>query len=177
MSDPALAKPATSNDGISPRDSLIYEQSCEDFRSINEIFWRVPFIAMTLTGGIAAGVGTIRFSPQVQSALLFFLCLCNISFVVIILRLRLGVMEMLLKRIYEYEGRKKPRTSYAVVTVFTLLFSVSGAFALYGALHPDIVLLPSQTNTGGRPTNASTGSNLQGTPPPVSSTSQPAAKP
>jgi hypothetical protein len=127
---------------------VIYQQWCQDFRSINEIFWRIPFIAMTLTGGIAFGAGTLKFSPQMQSALLYFLALCNLCFVVIVWRLRIGVMEPLLNRIYQFEGRAKPRMSYAIVATFTILFTITGVFSAYGALHRDLIFAVPPTSEG-----------------------------
>jgi hypothetical protein len=120
----------------------IYEQWCEDFRNINNIFWRVPFIAMTLTGGIVFGIGTIHFSPVVQTALLLFLALCNLCFIVIVWRLRVGVMEPMLRNIYRYEGRTKPPISYGVVITFTVLFGITTFGAGYGAVNRDLLFSP-----------------------------------
>jgi hypothetical protein len=128
---------------IQPQVSdTVYKQWCEDFRAINEIFWRVPVIAMTLTGGIAFGVGSLKFSQHMQSAMFYFLALCNFCFIVIVWRLRLGVMESLLRRIHKFEGRVKPRMSYAVVAVFTMLFGITAIFSVYAASHRDAILLP-----------------------------------
>lgn len=114
----------------------VYKQHCEDFRDLNRVFWRVPFVAMSLTGGIVVAVATLHFSAPWQSALLYFLALCNVAFIVIIWRVRAGVMQRLLLRIYAFEGRPPPKTSYHVMITFTALFGVTIAFSIIAAINP-----------------------------------------
>jgi hypothetical protein len=42
------------------REKLCYEQNCEQMRSLNQIMWQVPIIAMTLTGGLWRAVATLN---------------------------------------------------------------------------------------------------------------------
>lgn len=125
---------------------VFYEQWCQDFRDINQIFWRVPFIAMTLTGGVVFAVGTFDFAPSWQSAILYFLAICNICFIIIIWRLRMGVMEPMLERIHHYEGRQKQRTSYVVMIAFTVLFAAIAIFGFLGGTNPDFMSTPNTTD-------------------------------
>ena len=39
-----------------------YEQNYEQFRSLNQIMWQIPVLAMTLTGGLWFGVSSIQDS-------------------------------------------------------------------------------------------------------------------
>jgi hypothetical protein len=52
------------------RDKVCYEQNCEHMRSLNQIMWQVPMIAMTLTGGLWYAVATMKgMDAKVRGAL------------------------------------------------------------------------------------------------------------
>jgi|SRR4029077_10105107 len=120
----------------------IYKQLCEEFRSLNSIFWRIPTIAMTLNGGVGLALGSVRLTPAMQIALLVFVAFCNFSFVAILLRLRMQVMEEILQRIGELEHRPKKPGRYRVMTIFALLLIVAGTFSLSAAMFFRETLLP-----------------------------------
>jgi hypothetical protein len=120
----------------------IYKQLCEEFRSLNSIFWRIPTIAMTLNGGVGLALGSVRLTPAMQTALLVFVATCNFSFILILLRLRMQVMEDILRRIGELEHRSKKPGRYRVMMVFTFLLFVAGTFSLSAALFFRETLLP-----------------------------------
>lgn len=120
----------------------IYKQLCEEFRSLNSIFWRIPTIAMTLNGGVGLALGSVRLTPAMQIALLIFVAICNFSFVAILLRLRMQVMEEILQRIGELERRPKKPGRYRVMMIFVLLLVVAGTFSLSAALFFRENLLP-----------------------------------
>jgi hypothetical protein len=120
----------------------IYKQLCEEFRSLNSIFWRVPTIAMTLNGGVGLALGSVRLTPAMQIALLVFVAVCNFSFVAILLRLRMQIMEELLQRIGELERRPKRPGRYRVMMIFAFLLVVAGTFSLSAALFFRETLLP-----------------------------------
>jgi hypothetical protein len=54
-----VTSPAGDMDREFERQKLCYEQNCEQMRSLNQIMWQVPIIAMTLTGGLWYGVATL----------------------------------------------------------------------------------------------------------------------
>lgn len=83
------------------RQRVCYEQNCETFRSLNNIMWQVPVIAMTLTGGLWYGVAGMDVSPAVQRALLLFSSVANVGLILVITRTR-AVMSAYLKRIREF---------------------------------------------------------------------------
>jgi hypothetical protein len=71
------------------RDRLCYEQNCEQMRSLNQIMWQVPMIAVTLTGGLWYAVVTINDASQIaQIALLGFASLANVGLTLMINRVR-----------------------------------------------------------------------------------------
>ncbi|MGY3602751.1 MULTISPECIES: hypothetical protein [unclassified Bradyrhizobium] len=76
------------------RGKVIFEQDCQEFRSLNGFLWQIPVIVSTLTGGwFGAGKIDDRF---VQAALFLLAGCANLCFVVVLWRLRRGVMEPLL---------------------------------------------------------------------------------
>jgi hypothetical protein len=108
----------------------IYAQLCDEFRSLNNIFWRVPILAMSLNGGVGFALGSIRLSPQMQTALLIFMFLCNVCFIFILWRLRMQVMQEVLNRIAEMEHRHPRRPHFHIVYVFMLVLATAGSFSL-----------------------------------------------
>jgi protein strawberry notch len=47
-----------------------YEQNYQQFRSLNQIMWQIPVLAMTLTGGLWFGVSTIDNNAMLVTILL-----------------------------------------------------------------------------------------------------------
>ncbi|MEL6654335.1 MAG: hypothetical protein AAFQ87_26395, partial [Bacteroidota bacterium] len=86
----------------------IYDQWCEDFRSLQTVFWRVPFFAMTITGGVGAAVVAFDGAIEIKRILLFFIGACNVILILIAWRVR-DIMEGLLVKIFLYEGLEKPK--------------------------------------------------------------------
>jgi hypothetical protein len=87
------------------RQKTVFEQDCQEFRSLNGFLWQIPVIVSTLTGGLWFGAGKI--DDRFLQAALFLLAGCvNLCFVVVLWRLRRGVMEPLLGRITEYLARR-----------------------------------------------------------------------
>lgn len=73
-----------------------YQQNYLQFRSLNQIMWQVPVLAMTLTGGLWFGVSRIPDSPLLVTVLLSTAIFGNLAFIAILLRFR-HVMECYLK--------------------------------------------------------------------------------
>lgn len=65
-----------------------YEQNYEQFRSLNQIMWQIPVLAMTLTGGLWLGVSSIQDTPLLFSALLLTAFFGNLCLVAILFRFR-----------------------------------------------------------------------------------------
>lgn len=108
----------------------IYKQSCEHFRSLNEIMWRIPVMVMTITGGLLFGVAKFEMSDFSKSSLLIFAALINIIFSNVLWRLR-GVMDGILLKINHYE-REQHKKGFVVVKWFIAGMIVS-AVACFGA--------------------------------------------
>jgi hypothetical protein len=124
----------------------IYKQLCEEFRSLNGIFWQIPTIAMTLNGGVGLALGSVKLTPSMQTALLVFVAICNFSFIAILWRLRMQVMEEILDRIRELEHRPKRHARFHIMFVFMFLLAVAGTFSLAAICYRD-TLLPQAERT------------------------------
>ncbi len=65
-----------------------YEQNYLQFRSLNQIMWQIPVLAMTLTGGLWFGVSTIDDDPLLVSILLLTAFFGNLVLSGVLLRFR-----------------------------------------------------------------------------------------
>ncbi len=65
-----------------------YEQNYQQFRSLNQIMWQIPVLAMTLTGGLWFGVSTIDDNPLLVSILLLTAMFGNVVLSGVLLRFR-----------------------------------------------------------------------------------------
>jgi hypothetical protein len=84
------------------RDQVCYEQNCEQMRSLNQIMWQVPIVAMTLTGGLWYAVATITSVDNVaRIALLAFSAVANTGLTLMINRVR-DVLAVYLKKMKEF---------------------------------------------------------------------------
>lgn len=106
------------------RGKVIFEQDCQEFRSLNGFLWQIPVIVSTLTGGLWFGAGKI--DDRFLQAALFLLAGCaNLCFVVVLWRLRRGVMEPLLGRITDYQDRPRNAGKYTMIIMFSMLLVLS----------------------------------------------------
>ncbi|MCA9107188.1 MAG: hypothetical protein H6877_08130 [Rhodobiaceae bacterium] len=137
------------------KDTLIYQQSCEEFRSLNGFFWQIPIIMMTLNGGLWYSVASLDLSTSAQRGVLFFAAFANIVMVVGLWRIR-SVMQDLLSNIHQFQGTSLPGRSKIIQFLFQalLLFAALGAFAaaiepesyFIGSSAPSSKIEPCETN-------------------------------
>lgn len=84
------------------REKLCYEQNCENLRSLNQIMWQVPMIAMTLTGGVWYAVATLpAMTTNIKYGLLVFVMAADIFLIFVLQRVR-SVMAAYLSKIEEF---------------------------------------------------------------------------
>lgn len=120
------------------REKLCYQQNFEQFRSLNQIMWQVPIIAMTLTGGLWFGVAKIDVQDA-QCALLALAVLGNSGLIAVLKRTRFVMGEYLdkIKAFYpdafvEAKGKGLFERGRTVVVVFQILLGLSALLSLIG---------------------------------------------
>jgi len=118
------------------RARVIFEQDCQEFRSLNSFLWQIPVLVSTLTGGLWFGASKVTDSFVVQSSLFLLAGVANITFIIVLWRLRKGVMEPLLTHIATYQGRDRNPGKYTMIWSFTaLLVASSGlSFLAFGVM-------------------------------------------
>jgi hypothetical protein len=107
---------------------VIYEQRCQDFRSLNGFLWQSPLIIMSLTGGLWFAVASFALSTSARSMLLVFACLANLLMMAALVRLR-WVMQQVLEDIRDYDGKRRTKGDYTIVRIFSamLFFTAIGS--------------------------------------------------
>lgn len=112
-----------------PDQKVIYEQRCEDFRSLNGFLWQSPLIIMTLTGGLWFAVASFDISDRARSMLLVFAGISNLLMIIALIRLRY-VMQWVLADIRSYDGKGAIGGNFIIVGTFCslLLFAAVGSF-------------------------------------------------
>jgi len=84
-------------------DSLrieVYRQHYEQFRDLNGHMWKIPMIALTLTGGLWLGVVKAEGNIFAQSSLLLLASVANLALVIVLRRIRY-VMACILGKLKE----------------------------------------------------------------------------
>ena len=111
------------------KEKIIYQENCTNFRHLNEILWRVPVLAMTLTGGLWFGIASLNISNNIRIVLLLLSCVANLIFIVVLFRLR-KIMDRYLRDIRNFENKELSH-GYIVVSFFSLLLFVSASCCAY----------------------------------------------
>jgi len=123
------------------KEKICYEQNYLQFRSLNNVMWQVPIIAMTLTGGLwfgADGTEDIFF----KTILLFLAAIGNFGLVIVLTRTRF-VMGKYLDKIEGFSkegfvlaaGDTLFTSKKAVVRTFSILLILSGLLSFLTIAH------------------------------------------
>lgn len=114
------------------RGLAAFDQNSQTFRSLNQLMWQIPIIAMTLTGGLWFGVSKTGSSPIFQFCLLFLAFAGNIGLIFVLGRLRYIMGEYLvwLEKFYPdgfvaAKGSGFGTDSYTVRWVFQVLLGLA----------------------------------------------------
>jgi hypothetical protein len=145
----------TDSEGSAPsiEAKVIYEQLCADFRSLNGFLWQAPLIFMTLTGGLWFAVASFDLTNDARSWFLIFAACANLIMIAALFRLRF-VMQRIMNRIQELDGRPDPRWNYFIVTCFSLLLLLAAFGSAMASCRPEAYFAkaaaPAQTRQGTR---------------------------
>ncbi len=119
---------------IDPKD--MYEQLCNDFRSLNGFLWQTPLIIMTLTGGLWFSVANFELTEPARRALLVFAVVADLLMIIALIRLRF-VMEGVQKEIRRLDGRSSIGPNFTIVGVFSILLGLAAFGSGLACVHPN----------------------------------------
>lgn len=131
-----------------PDQKAIYEQRCEDFRSLNGFLWQSPLIIMSLTGGLWFAVASFALSNSARSMLLVFAGLANLLMIGALIRLR-WVMQSVLRDIRAYDGLHAVGGNFIIVGIFSLLLALTAVGSFIASCQPASYFTKPATTKGG----------------------------
>lgn len=117
-------------------DAAIYDQRCQDFRSLNGFLWQSPLIIMTLTGGLWFAVASFDLSPSARSMLLIFAGIANLLMIAALVRLRL-VMQSVLRDIRRLDALHKISFDFTIVILFSSLLAMAAIGSFVASACPE----------------------------------------
>jgi hypothetical protein len=130
-----MTNPVPPPNAIEPK--VIYEQLCNDFRSLNGFLWQTPLIIMTLTGGLWFAVASFELTATARSNLLVFATFANLIMIAALYRLRY-VMQRIQNEIRRHDGRPVIGPNYFIVTCFALLLLAAAIGSWCASRSPEI---------------------------------------
>ncbi len=121
-------------DPSAEKAKVVYQQSYEEFRSLNRIMWQVPVLVMTFSGGLWFGIESADVGPFASVLLYGLVALGNAKFIGVLWRLRKGVMDPILDIIYAFEGRTREAGKYTVIRAFSWLMGTAAVASVVFAI-------------------------------------------
>lgn len=112
---------------------LCFQQNYEQFRSLNQIMWQVPVIAVTINGGLWFAAATITTSKLVPLFSLSLAIVLDVAFIFVLLRVRY-VMDAYMTTIKSFSESNYPNAPgnnriytrpYVVVRAFVSALSIA----------------------------------------------------
>lgn len=128
-------------------DAAIYDQRCQDFRSLNGFLWQSPLIIMTLTGGLWFAVASFDLSPSARSMLLIFAGIANLLMIGALVRLRL-VMQGVLQDIRRLDALHKIGFDFTIVILFSSLLAMASIGSFVASACPEKYFTKAAVMTG-----------------------------
>lgn len=116
-------------------DAAIYDQRCQDFRSLNGFLWQSPLIIMTLTGGLWFAVASFDISADARSMFLLFAGLANLIMIGALIRLRF-VMQSVLTDIRTLDQLHQIKFDFTIVILFSLLLTMAAVGSFVASASP-----------------------------------------
>jgi len=133
--------PKTSDESCE-RDQLCYQQNFEQFRSLNQLMWQVPVIAMTLTGGLWFGAAKTTELKGARYALLILAALGDVGLIVVLTRTRFVMHQYLEKlRAFHISGFVSATGTRLLEHDDIVPWTFTGLLALSAAISMAIIVL------------------------------------
>lgn len=115
---------------------LQYIEAGQHLRSLNQLMWQVPSMAIAITGGLWYGATTVH-ELQARTVVLSFAAAFSVLTIVIILRLRqLIQMHIDRQQLFSPNNRNAPRGKYVVIGCWITALLGSAVVSSLGACNP-----------------------------------------
>lgn len=115
---------------------LHYIEAGNHLRSLNQLMWQVPGMAIAITGGLWYGTTAVD-ADLARTWVLSFTALVDLLTVGIIWRLRhLIAIHLAFQHSFEARVRSKERGGWIVVICWGLILSVAAVLSVLGAVYP-----------------------------------------
>lgn len=115
---------------------LQYLEAGQHLRSLNQLMWQVPSMAIATTGGLWYGATTVEFDIT-RTWVLVFTAIINFLTIPILLRIR-SVIEKHISFQVEFSDSSPPNNFWkkTVITCWSLALLVAASISLVGACYP-----------------------------------------
>ncbi len=118
----------------------VYLEAGQHIRSLNQILWQIPSMAIAITGGLWYGVTTLDAVPP-KVAILLFSAFVNLVTILIILRLRYVMQQYIEVQSMFSEGDRGSRGKgrYIVVGLWSITLLGTATVGFLGACYPELL--------------------------------------
>lgn len=121
------------------RHELQYLEAGQHLRSLNQLMWQVPGMAIAITGGLWYGATTVD-SETARAWVFGFVATVDLLIVAIIWRLR-ALIQIHINHQSEFAGRERKKDFWkgTVITCWILAILVAAFVSIGAALNPAVV--------------------------------------
>lgn len=119
------------------KEELQYVEAGQHLRSLNQLMWQVPSLAIALTGGLWYGA-TLVSDETTRRLLLGFSAGVDLLTIITLLRLRsvIGVHINFQKQFASATSQDKDRFRYTVITCWSMALLAAACGGIFGAYSP-----------------------------------------
>lgn len=147
MAQPATPLSRTRGPTRAQKDLAAYDQNSQTFRALNQLFWQIPVIGMSLTGGLWFGVAKAEASPWFQIGLLALAAAGDVALIFVLFRVRYIIGEYMewlgafhASGFVVASGKGKHSQKNLVRTALQTMFGISAAVSV-GLMTPSVLAL------------------------------------
>jgi hypothetical protein len=124
------------------RDKVCYEQNFQQYRSMNQIMWQVPLLAISITGGIWFAALNVKAAEAFQALLFCLSAVLDVVLIAVLWRVR-HVMSAYMEKIKAFNPSAFVETSgngwfnrpHTVIWAFTLALGLAAVGSVFALLH------------------------------------------
>lgn len=121
------------------RQELQYLEAGQHLRSLNQLMWQVPSMAIAVTGGLWYGATTVE-SDAPRAWVFGFTAFVDVLIVIIIWRLRSLIEKHIQhQEAFAGEGGSRGRLRYVVISCWIFALIAAAVVSAAGAFNPSVI--------------------------------------